>query len=79
MNHALKEGLPVTVITMVHKLNLTELPALRRLLLGRNIAWQIQFAWAEGKRFSLELRNHFYRFIMKARRRPDTTSTRRRT
>lgn len=55
MNHALKEELPVTVITTVHKLNLTELPALRGLLLGRNIAWQVQVAGSEGRRFPQEL------------------------
>lgn len=52
---ALKEGLPVSVITTVHKMNLKELPALRTLLLDRNIAWQIQVAGSEGRRFPPEL------------------------
>ena len=49
------EGLPLTVITTVHKLNITELPALRESLLDRNIAWQVQVAGSEGKRFPREL------------------------
>ncbi len=55
INRALKEKLPVTVITTVHKLNLTELPAIRELLMGRQIAWQIQVAGSEGRRFPREL------------------------
>ncbi|MRR59046.1 MAG: radical SAM protein [Deltaproteobacteria bacterium] len=55
MNSALKEGLPVSVITTVHKMNLTELPAIREQLLGKNIAWQIQVAGSEGRRFPKEL------------------------
>jgi radical SAM protein with 4Fe4S-binding SPASM domain len=55
MNSALKEGLPVSVITTVHKMNLLELPAIRELLLGRNVAWQIQVAGSEGRRFLKEL------------------------
>ncbi|MBA4389933.1 MAG: radical SAM/SPASM domain-containing protein [Syntrophus sp. (in: bacteria)] len=55
MNIALKEGLPVSVITTVHKMNLMELPAIRDLLLGRNVAWQIQIAGSEGRRFPKEL------------------------
>uniref|UniRef100_A0A831XMH5 Radical SAM protein n=1 Tax=Geobacter metallireducens TaxID=28232 RepID=A0A831XMH5_GEOME len=52
---ALEGGLPVSVITTVHKMNLAELPAMREQLLGRNIAWQIQVAGAEGRRFPREL------------------------
>ncbi len=55
MNIALKEGLPVSVITTVHKMNLKELTAIRELLLGRNIAWQVQIAGSEGRRFPKEL------------------------
>lgn len=55
MNRALTEGLPVSVITTVHKMNLKELAAIRELLLGRNIAWQIQVAGSEGRRFPKEL------------------------
>ena len=52
---ALDAELPVSVITTVHKLNLTELPGMREQLLGKNIAWQIQVAGAEGQRFPREL------------------------
>jgi radical SAM protein with 4Fe4S-binding SPASM domain len=52
---ALKEGLPVSVIKTVHTLNVRELPAIREQLLGRNIAWQIQIAGSEGRRFPKEL------------------------
>jgi radical SAM protein with 4Fe4S-binding SPASM domain len=55
MNCALTEGLPVSVITTVHKMNLAELPAIREQLLGRNVAWQVQVAGAEGGRFPKEL------------------------
>jgi radical SAM protein with 4Fe4S-binding SPASM domain len=55
INRARNNGLPVSVITTVHKMNLKELPALRELLLGRNIAWQIQVAGSEGRRFPKEL------------------------
>ncbi|MFA5161712.1 MAG: radical SAM protein [Elusimicrobiales bacterium] len=44
-------GLPVTAITAVHKKNLSQLGPLRDLLRGKNIAWQIQTAGAEGSRF----------------------------
>lgn len=55
MNIALSEGLPLSVITTVHRLNLKELAAIRKLLLGRNIAWQIQVAGSEGRRFPKDL------------------------
>lgn len=55
INTALDEGLPVSVITTVHKTNLSELPLIRGQLLGRKIAWQIQVAGAEGRRFPKEL------------------------
>jgi radical SAM protein with 4Fe4S-binding SPASM domain len=55
MNRAVSERLPVSVITTVHKMNLTELPAIRKLLLGKNIAWQIQVAGSEGRRFPQDL------------------------
>ena len=63
IERCLKESLPVSVITTVHKLNLKELPGLRDLIKGRGIAWQIQTAGAEGGRFSTELlldREEFY-------------------
>ncbi len=55
MARAQKERLPVSVITTVHKMNLRELAAIREMLLGRNIAWQIQIAGSEGRRFPEEL------------------------
>ena len=55
IEQALAAGLPVSVITTVHKLNLGELAALREKLKGRGIAWQVQTAGAEGARFPREL------------------------
>lgn len=55
INIAVKEGFPVSVITTIHKLNLSELPAMREQLLGKKIAWQIQVAGAEGRRFPKEM------------------------
>ncbi len=55
INRALETGLPVSVITTVHKLNLKELPAIRDQLKGRGIAWQVQTAGAEGRRFPKDL------------------------
>ncbi len=55
IDRCLAEGLPVSVITTVHKLNIAELPKLRDLLKGRGIAWQVQTAGAEGGRFSRDL------------------------
>lgn len=63
MEKCLAASLPLSVITTVHKLNLKELPALRELLKGRGIAWQVQTAGAEGGRFSGDLllsREEFY-------------------
>lgn len=54
MNRCLKEGLPVSVITTVHKLNIGELAKIRDLLKGRGIAWQVQTAGGEGGRFLKE-------------------------
>ena len=55
IERCLAEGLPVSVITTVHKLNIKELSGLRDLLKGRGIAWQVQTAGGEGGRFSREL------------------------
>jgi len=52
IDRCLKEGLPVSVITTVHKLNIGELAKMRDLLKGRGIAWQVQTAGGEGGRFS---------------------------
>lgn len=56
------EKLPVSVITSVSKTNLNELDKIKRLLLDRDIAWQIQIALPIG-RFPRELtisREEFY-------------------
>ncbi len=45
-------GLPVSVITTIHKKNIGQLAALRDMLLNRGIAWQVQTAGAEGDRFA---------------------------
>jgi MoaA/NifB/PqqE/SkfB family radical SAM enzyme len=37
-----ESGLPTGVITTVHKMNLSELPTIRKFLLGTGVAWQIQ-------------------------------------
>ena len=55
MDIGLAEGLPVSVITTVHKINLMELSSIRAQLLNKNIAWQIQVAGSEGRRFPKEL------------------------
>jgi radical SAM protein with 4Fe4S-binding SPASM domain len=55
IDRALAAGLPVSVITTVHRLNIRELPALGEMLRGRGIAWQVQTAGAEGRRFPREL------------------------
>ena len=55
INRALKEKLPVSVITTVHKMNLKELPSMREQIRGKNIAWQIQTAGAEGARFPKDM------------------------
>jgi radical SAM protein with 4Fe4S-binding SPASM domain len=63
IDRCLAAGLPVSVITTVHKLNIKELPKLRGLLKGRGIAWQVQTAGAEGGRFKREFlldREEFY-------------------
>jgi radical SAM protein with 4Fe4S-binding SPASM domain len=48
-------GLPVSVITTVHKKNIGQLGAIRDMLLGKGMAWQIQTAGAEGARFPREM------------------------
>lgn len=63
ISRCLEEGLPVSVITTVHQINIAELPKLRDLLKGRGIAWQVQTAGGEGGRFSKEFllnREEFY-------------------
>lgn len=52
---ALKYELPVSVITTVHKLNIGELAKMREQLKGRGIAWQVQTAGSEGRRFAKDL------------------------
>ena len=62
INRLKKEKLPVSVITAVSKTNLNELDKIKKILLDRNIAWQIQIAIPIG-RFPRELtitREEFY-------------------
>ena len=49
IEHFVSLGLPTSVITTVHKLNLRELKRIRRLLVGKGIAWQIQMATPFGR------------------------------
>jgi radical SAM protein with 4Fe4S-binding SPASM domain len=42
-------GLPTSVITTVHKLNLKELTKIRDFLIGKGVAWQIQMATPHGR------------------------------
>jgi radical SAM protein with 4Fe4S-binding SPASM domain len=44
-----KENLPATIITTVHKGNLSELPLIRDLIIGKTKAWQIQIAVPIGR------------------------------
>ena len=62
ITHLTTAGLPTTVITTVNKLNFTELPDIKNLLLNKHIAWQIQTAAPEGrfkKKFALS-KEEFY-------------------
>jgi len=54
INQLKKEKFPVSVITTVSKINLKEIDKIKKLLLDRNIAWQIQIAVPIG-RFPREL------------------------
>ncbi|KKM21670.1 hypothetical protein LCGC14_1633120 [marine sediment metagenome] len=57
-----KEKIPVSVITSVNKINFKELNLIKKLLIDRNIAWQIQICVPIG-RFPKELvitREEFY-------------------
>ena len=49
IEHFINLGLPTSVITTVHKLNLRELKKIRSLLVGKGIAWQIQMATPYGR------------------------------
>jgi radical SAM protein with 4Fe4S-binding SPASM domain len=54
--------LPVSIITTVNKINIKELDIIKKILLDRNIAWQIQIALPIG-RFPRDLvisRNEYY-------------------
>jgi radical SAM protein with 4Fe4S-binding SPASM domain len=42
-------GLPTSVITTVHKMNLKELTKIREYLKGKGVAWQIQMATPHGR------------------------------
>lgn len=54
IDKALEYDLPVSVITTVSKLNISELNDIKNIIINRNIAWQIQTAGAEGNRFKKE-------------------------
>lgn len=54
IERCLAQKINVSVITTVHKKNLDQLSALEKYIAGKNIAWQIQAAGGEGKRFSRE-------------------------
>lgn len=41
--------MPTAIITTVNKLNFEELPKIKELILGKQIAWQIQIATPEGR------------------------------
>lgn len=47
----LEYSLPVSVITTVSKINISELNDIKEMIKGRKIAWQIQVAGSEGNRF----------------------------
>lgn len=42
-------GIPTTVVTTIHALNIKELPVLRDVLLHKGVAWQIQIADTSGR------------------------------
>ena len=46
---AKKADIPVTLITTVSILNLSELPEIKDMIFKKNIAWQIQIAMPEGR------------------------------
>ncbi len=49
INRFVDAGMPTSVITTVHKMNLSELKLIRNILLGKGIAWQIQMAAPFGR------------------------------
>lgn len=55
INKALYYDLPVSVITTVSKINISELNDIKDILLNKKIAWQIQIAGGEGGRFNKDL------------------------
>ena len=62
INTLKKEDLPVSIITAVNKVNLKDLNNIKKIILDRNIAWQIQIAIPIG-RFPKDLmisRKEFY-------------------
>ncbi len=42
-------GIPTSVITTVHKMNIKDLPMIREFLRGKGVAWQIQTATPHGR------------------------------
>lgn len=66
INQLKKENLPISVITTISKINLKEVDKIKKLLIDRNIAWQIQIAIPIG-RFPRELaisREEYYTLAM---------------
>ena len=49
---ALSYELPLSIITTVSKINISELNDIKEMIKGKKIAWQIQVAGAEGERFN---------------------------
>ncbi len=51
MEKCLEKDIPLSVITSVSKLNISELSGIAQMIKGKKIAWQIQMVGAEGIRF----------------------------
>ena len=49
LNYLNIAGVPASVVTTANKLNISELPQMRDLLLNRNVAWQIQIGNPMGR------------------------------
>ncbi|MCX7641819.1 MAG: radical SAM protein [Elusimicrobiales bacterium] len=54
IDRCIELGLPVSVITSVSKINLSQIKDIASLIMNKNIAWQIQIVGSEGKRFPKE-------------------------
>lgn len=49
-----ENGINVSIITTVNKLNIDEMPLIRDIILGKGIGWQVQIASKNGCRFNEE-------------------------